>query len=182
MPGQPKPATGWAIGGVVAASPVAVGFGLGLPLGNALTLSLGLLAAGLIVGLTGRVKRLEARALKPFLAAALLIPGGLVAIEGAQITPFHVVPQSPVDLASLQQPLLVLPTGTFADGLTDGFPVIADDLRSAVRTFPDAASIAFLRSRGIRTVVAPGDLYNHEKIAPETSMKQVPGAVIFTLS
>jgi hypothetical protein len=173
---------GWAIGGgLLAASQIALGYGLGLPVGH-VTLFLGLLAAGLITALTARVRRLEARALKPFLAAALLIPGGLIAVEGSQITPFHVVPQSPVDLASLQQPLLVLPAGTFADERAGGLPAVAADLRAAVRAFPDPASIAFLRGRGIRTVVAPGGVYRADMVAPGTRTKQVPGAVIYTLS
>ncbi|GIF22066.1 hypothetical protein BJ973_002393 [Actinoplanes tereljensis] len=142
-----------------------------------MTLFLVLLAVGLITALTVRVKRMEAKALKPFLAAALLIPGGLIALEGVQITPFHVVPQSPVDLASLQQPLLVLPAVRPGHAPADGFPAVDEDLRSAVKTFPDEASIAFFKSRGIRTVVAPAGVYT----APDTSMREVPGAVIFTL-
>jgi hypothetical protein len=161
------------------------------------TLLLALLAAGLVTTLAERARAWLARrpgargrVLRPVLAVALLIPTGLVLLEGVQIAPFPEVPKAPVALASLEQPLLVLPANKLDDELTmlwstDGFPTIAngssgmipprlEELREMVKPFPDAASVEYLRERGIRTVVALRQGHG-EQVAPETFSKPLNG-------
>ncbi|MFC7528580.1 hypothetical protein [Actinoplanes sp. GCM10030250] len=175
------------------------------------TLLLGLLSAGLITALAEQAsarlrERSRAAVLRPVLAVVLLVPAGLVTLEGVQITPFREIPKAPVALASLEQPVLVLPANKLEDLLTmlwstDGFPAVAngssgyippglEELRTRVTSFPDAASVAFLRGRGIRTVVVPRESHS-EPVAPETFTKPVdglgitreerPGVVLFHL-
>jgi hypothetical protein len=141
---------------------------------------------------------------RPVLAVALLVPTGMVLLEGVQIAPFPEVPQASVRLASLEQPLLVLPANKLDDELTmlwstDGFPTIANGssgmippglerLRETVESFPDVASVEYLRGRGIRTVVALRQGYG-EQVAPEVFSKpldglgvtseELPGVVVF---
>ncbi|KUL42349.1 hypothetical protein [Actinoplanes awajinensis] len=151
------------------------------------TLLLGLLAAGLITALA---EQLTGRVARPVLAVLLLLPAGLVVLEGVQITPFRDVPKAPVALGSLAQPVLVLPTDKLADLLvmlwsTDGFPTVAngssgyipprlEQLRATVASFPDAASVRYLRDRGIRTVVVPRRSYS-DPVPPATFTKPVDG-------
>jgi hypothetical protein len=140
-------------------------------------LLLALLAAGLVTALSerahawlrGRPPGPARRVLRPVLAMALLVPAALVVLEGVPSTPFPDVPPAPVSFAALDGPALVLPTGLAEDELiqfwsVDGFPAIANgssgfippglyQLRETVKSFPDAASVAYLRDRGIRTVV-----------------------------
>jgi hypothetical protein len=104
--------------------------------------------------------------------AGLLVGGVLLAgimFEGTRSLPEHVVPQPARAEIGLPAPLLDLPTDSPADRLwqyfsTDGFYAIpvgdstfdipsVDDLRGAMGSFPDRASVAKLRSYGIRTVV-----------------------------
>ena len=122
-----------------------------------------------------RLRRLP-RALRPRaplpLLAGLLLGGVLLAaimFEGARSLPEHVVPQPARAEIGLPGPLLDLPTDSPADRLwqyfsTDGFYAIpvgdstfdipaVDDLRGAMGSFPDRASVEKLRSYGIRTVV-----------------------------
>jgi hypothetical protein len=172
------------------------------------TLLLALLAAGLVTTLAERARAWAGtgRTRRSVLAVALLIPTGLVLLEGVQIAPFVPVPKAPIALASLAQPLLVLPTDKFDDELTmlwstDGFPAIAngssgmippglDELRATVKSFPDPASVAYLRGRGIRTVVALRQGHG-EQVAAETfgrpltglgvTSEERPGVVVFHL-
>jgi hypothetical protein len=140
-------------------------------------LLLALLAAGLVTALSERAQAWlrrrppgpARRVLRPALAVALLVPAGLIVLEGVPDTPFPEVPSAPVSFASLAEPTLVLPTDLAEDELiqlwsVDGFPDIANgssgyippglfELRKTVESFPDAASVAYLRGRGIRTVV-----------------------------
>ena len=157
------------------------------------TLLFSLLAAGLVTALAERTRAWTAnsrRLLRPVLAVALLIPTGLVLLEGVQIAPFVDVPETPVALASLEQPLLVLPANKLDDELTmlwstDGFPTIAngssgmiplglEQLRETVKSFPDATSVEYLRGRGIRTVVALRQGHS-EQVAPEVFRKPLSG-------
>ncbi|MFJ6199283.1 hypothetical protein [Micromonospora sp. NPDC092111] len=141
------------------------------------TLLLGLLAAGALTvrdpepgpGRAGRRVRLA--------RWALVLPVALVLLEGVNRTPHVPVPAEPAALRGLAGPALVLPS----DGIrelhvmlwsTDGFPKVVNGLasftpqsqeriRAASTTFPDAASVAYLRQAGVRTVVllpgyAPG--------------------------
>lgn len=106
-------------------------------------------------------------------SAVLLFPLILVLLEGVNRTPHPEVPPAPAAMARAAEPLLVLPS----DGLlelnimlwsTNGFPRIANGLshfepatqkriRTATAAFPDAASVAFLRQIGIRSVVVLPD-------------------------
>ncbi|BCL13224.1 hypothetical protein [Micromonospora sagamiensis] len=99
----------------------------------------------------------------------LVVPLALVLLEGVNRTPHVPVPEQPAALRGVSGPLLVLPS----DGIrelhvmlwsTDGFPRMVNGLasftpasqaetRAASLSFPDASSVAYLRQRGIRTVV-----------------------------
>ena len=93
----------------------------------------------------------------------------VVLLEGWGKTEYPEVPKPPPGLAALTAPQLHLPTDYFADEKhmywsTDGFPAIVNGqsgftpkmlerTREAVKTFPDATSVAYLRTLGVRTVV-----------------------------
>ncbi|TDC70414.1 hypothetical protein E1193_29855, partial [Micromonospora sp. KC606] len=99
----------------------------------------------------------------------LVLPLLLVLVEGVNRTPHVPVPAAPAALRGVPGPVLVLPLGGARDyhvmlWSTDGFPRTVNGLASFVpasqeRTrvmslgFPDAASVAYLRSAGVRTVV-----------------------------
>ncbi len=116
-----------------------------------------------------RGSRLRSPAAALAATVVVLLPAGLVAVEGLNVTPHLPVATSPVALADLPQPILILPTGLLADyhlmlWSTQGWPRIANGdsgfdsqdqqrLRREAATFPDEASIAELRRRGIATVV-----------------------------
>ncbi|GAB6900462.1 hypothetical protein [Kineosporia succinea] len=120
------------------------------------SLALALLAAGL-------VSRLTKQRLVPAVLAAL------IAVEGFGQVPTARVPEPPVKLSSLPGPVLVLPITRAGDYLVmawsaDDWPTIANggsgydppyqaELRKRVETFPDAASVAYLRERGVKSVV-----------------------------
>ena len=110
------------------------------------------------------------RALASAVAVAMLVlPAAVVVGEGLNTTPHLPLAGWPVRLATLRQPILVLPTAPVADyqvmlWSTQGWPVIAngdsgfrakaqDRLRRAVQGFPDAASVQYCRDAGIATVV-----------------------------
>ncbi|MEV4756390.1 hypothetical protein AB0J86_14920 [Micromonospora sp. NPDC049559] len=107
------------------------------------------------------------------LRLAAIIPLALVIVEGVNTTPHPQVLPQPAALRGAAGPLLVLPS----DGLlefsvmlwaTDGFPKMVNGLasftpasqaqtRAATTSFPDSASVAYLRQLGIRTVIVlPG--------------------------
>lgn len=125
------------------------------------TLALGLLAA---YAVTRLAQRLPARAG----AALLLLPVGVL-IEGVGAVPHPDVPREPPALHGVAAPVLVLPSDAYHDNIvmlwsTDGWPLIAngstsvqpraqEEMRRRVAGFPDAASVAYLRGRGFRTVV-----------------------------
>ncbi|PWU51508.1 hypothetical protein DLJ46_04840, partial [Micromonospora globispora] len=93
----------------------------------------------------------------------------LVLVEGVNRTPHVPVPAEPAALRGLAGPALVLPSGGGREfhvmlWSTDGFPRLVNGLasftpasqqriRAASATFPDAASVAYLRAAGVRTVV-----------------------------
>ena len=141
------------------------------------TFGLALLAAGFVArladGLIARVRRPGADAVHRVAAgaglAALLVPIALVAADDWGGPRHWSVATAPVRVSSLPAPVMFLPTDQIGDyhlmlWTTDGFPTLAngnsgfnppeqEQLRRAVKTFPDAASIAALRAKGIRTVV-----------------------------
>jgi hypothetical protein len=109
-------------------------------------------------------------------AVLLCVPAAAVVYEGRGNVPQWPVARPPVRLASLPQPVLVLPSvpvgGDYKAMLwgTDGWPRLANGssgfepdfqerLRAEVGGFPDAASLEALRRRGIRSVLLlPGEV------------------------
>jgi hypothetical protein len=128
------------------------------------TLLLGLLAAGAITAL---IERIPDRA--ALVAVASALPVALILLEGVQTIDVPTVPRPPVAFSSLPGPVLVLPSNWMDDELTmlwstDGFvklengssgflPVGTVSLRRATQTFPDQASVTYLRGRGVKTVL-----------------------------
>jgi hypothetical protein len=103
----------------------------------------------------------------PWLVAAL--PLALVVYEGLGDVPQWPIAPPPVEARTLTAPVLYLPSDPIGDYTvmlwsTQGWPVIANgssgfdppyqaELRQQVATFPDAASVAALQERGVRSVV-----------------------------
>jgi len=97
------------------------------------------------------------------------VPIGLVAADDWGGPRHWPVATAPVRVSALQAPIMFLPTDQIGDyhlmlWTTDGFPTLAngnsgfnppqqEQLRRATKSFPDAASVAALRAKGIRTVV-----------------------------
>ncbi len=140
------------------------------------TLGLCLLAAGAVararevLGTACRRVGLLRGSLAGAVAAVLATtPAAAIVAEGRHETPHVPVATAPVRLAELEQPVLLLPSSDVADYHlmlwgTEGWPVLANggsgfetaeqvSLRAAAGSFPDAASVAALRARGVRTVV-----------------------------
>jgi hypothetical protein len=141
------------------------------------TLGLALLAGA---GATALVRRAER--VSPAAPAALgAVLALLIAIEGRTL-PFDPtnelaqppVPEAPADVAAVPAPQLHLPATTAEDNRryllwsTDGFPDIVngrssvqpeytDAVIAAMDTFPDPASVAFLRREGIASVLLHTD-------------------------
>jgi hypothetical protein len=137
------------------------------------TLFLAVLAAGAVSELVRRTEQLSAHRVQPWpspwLRLATLVPLILVTVEGIAAMPHPVVPDQPAAMRTVDGPLLVLPTAAVGDQVvmlwsTSRFQWIAngssavrpqrlDTLRRTVATFPDAASIQYLRGLGVTTVV-----------------------------
>ncbi|GIF00504.1 hypothetical protein Ari01nite_79680 [Paractinoplanes rishiriensis] len=148
------------------------------------SLLLALLAAGLLTAIAEKARR-------SLVTLALLVPTALVLLEGVQDANFVEVPRPPIALKSVQQPLLVLPSNKLDDELamlwsTDGFPTMAngstgmippslEQLRAATKSFPDAASVTYLRDRGIRTVIALRQGHSDDQVPPETFTRPLDG-------
>ena len=174
------------------------------------TLLLGLLAAGGLCALVGRVWDLAQRDGLPGptaeAMAALLLPVALILIEGLGVPAYRPVPAVPAAIATARAPYLVLPsdrdadgdvmlwsTDRFADVVNGGGPLLPVELtrtRERVRTFPDAASVEYLRGLGVRTVVllpdrAKGTAWERAAEAPVEGLgvtrEAGPEAVIFHL-
>jgi hypothetical protein len=150
-------------------------FGLRIPgrLMLWVTLLLAVLAAGAVAEFVRRAEQLSAQRLPPWpgpwLRLATLVPLLLVLAESWPATPHPVVPAQPAAMRTVTNPLLVLPTAATSDQLvqlwsTTRFQPIANggggfaaarqaQLRQRVATFPDAASVDYLRGLGITTVV-----------------------------
>jgi hypothetical protein len=151
---------------------------------NTLTsLGLALLAAAGVCLVAGRVRgwararRPRARSALPANVAALLVAAPLVAailVEGLGPIPLEPVPAPPPALRQAAPPLLHLPIdfsyggryaywsvgafGPVVNGTGAFEPTQLIDLRERVERFPDTASIAALRSLGVRTVVLHPEL------------------------
>ena len=113
-----------------------------------------------------------------------------VLLEGLGTTATPTAPQIPAGVAGAPGPVLVLPSDEFHDSWamwfsTDGFgplvngasgfvPVGLAALRRDVAGFPDAASVALLRGRGIRRVVLV-PAYAQDSPWSDAAVKEVAG-------
>jgi hypothetical protein len=105
----------------------------------------------------------------PWLRFASLVPLLLVTVEGLQQQDFPVAPPQPAAMRTVDGPMLVLPTDDIADmhavlwtttkfqqvtnGSSSFTPPGLRELREVSKSFPDPASVAALRERGVTTVV-----------------------------
>lgn len=174
------------------------------------TLFLGLLGAG-AVSEFGRQAHLVARTRipswpGPWLRIATLLPLVLVVAEGTNRTEHPIVPPQPVAMRTVEGPMLVLPTTQLddqnvmlwsttkfqqlANGGSGVTPRRTDELRQNTTSFPDVASIGYLRSLGIRTVVllrdrAPGSPWERAGDVPVDSLgiqrQDLADTVVFRL-
>jgi hypothetical protein len=137
------------------------------------TLLLGILAAGAVAEFVRRAEHWSAQRIPPWpawwLRLATLVPLLLVIAEGWNTTAHPVVPAQPASMRTIISPMLVLPTGAVTDGTvmlwsTSRYQKIANgsggfaaarqaQMRTAVAGFPDAASIQYLRSINVTTVL-----------------------------
>ncbi|THV26709.1 hypothetical protein [Glycomyces paridis] len=142
-----------------------------------LTLIMAVLAAGTLTRIADEAdevshrarvdKRLKVKAPKR-VHALLFLPIGLVLWEGLTVAPYVPVPQAPVDMSSLEGPVLFLPAGggdtkvqywsidgfvEVANGVAAFTPHEQEGIRSMSMGFPDQAAIDALRDAGIETVV-----------------------------
>ncbi|GIE32053.1 hypothetical protein Ait01nite_050980 [Actinoplanes italicus] len=174
------------------------------------TLLLAILAAGAVDDFVRRAEHLAALRIPPWpgpwLRLATLIPLILVALEGWNTTAHPVVPAQPAALRTVPGPMLVLPTAELTDqtvqlwtttrfqDVTNGggsFNAQAQaEMRAKVATFPDATSVAYLDSLGVRRVLLlsdhiAGTAWEDAGDLPVESLglrrEDVPGAVVFTL-
>ncbi|MCW3839875.1 hypothetical protein ONA70_07160, partial [Micromonospora yasonensis] len=138
------------------------------------SLLLAVLAAGLVTAVAEAPRRAPARRWTRMLTPlVLLVPLALVTLEGVNRTPHPVVPRPPAALRTADEPIVVLPAGGVGDLVymlwtADGFPRVTNGLagfepvtqaraRTALASFPDPSSVAYLRGIGVRSVVAlPG--------------------------
>lgn len=141
------------------------------------TLLLGLLAAGAVSAFADRAQELAARRVPPWpgpwLRLATLLPLLLVLAEGLNVTPHPVVPQQPAAMRTVPGPLLVLPSdqGTDQHAMlwsTSRFQALVNggsgftphqlaEVREVSVTFPDQASVDYLRGLRVKTVVVLRD-------------------------
>ena len=137
------------------------------------TILLSILAAGAIADFVRRAELWSAQRIPPWpapwLRLATLVPLVLVIVEGWNATAHPVVPAQPTTMRTVSGPMLVLPTDDITDETvmlwsTSHFQRIANgaggfaaarqaELRRNVATFPDAASIQYLRSINVNTVL-----------------------------
>ncbi|TDC57398.1 hypothetical protein E1258_22195 [Micromonospora sp. KC207] len=141
------------------------------------TLLLALLAAGAVSAFTIRVREWAAERVPPWpgpwLRLATVLPLLLVIAEGLNATPHPVVPTQPAAMRSVDGPMLVLPssqnhdqpvmlwsTSRFQDVVNGGSgftPERQAEIRKVTESFPDQASVTYLRSLGVRNVVVLRD-------------------------
>ncbi|MGH3647496.1 MAG: hypothetical protein ACRDTM_10010, partial [Micromonosporaceae bacterium] len=180
------------------------------------TLLLGVLAAGAVSAFAERAQRtaetaqvderMPTRPPGP-LRLAMLIPVLLVLIEGIGLTPHPEVPPEPAAMRDVAGPVLVLPSGQLEDQAvmlwsTDGFPKTVnggsgftpqkqDAARQAVQSFPDTASVTYLKQLGVKTVIVlrgsvVGTPWEFAPDAPvgglELTRREIDDAVVYTLT
>ena len=148
------------------------------------TLGLALLAAGAVTRLAGQFAPdgPRSRAGARRLAAVAVLPL-LVLAEGYYRVPVSTVPPVPAALQHAPGPLIVLPTSyefdhtAMAWSAMTGFPEIGNGsgsitpdsvsyMRKELSHFPNATSVAYLRSHGFRSVVVLRDLPPTPQVNP----------------
>ena len=137
------------------------------------TLLLAVLAAGAVAEFVRRAEHMSALRVPPWpgpwLRLATLVPLLLVLVESWNMTPHPVVLAQPSALRTITAPIMVLPSTATSDQTvmlwsTSRFQPLVNgggsfaaarqaQLRANVATFPDAASIQYLRGLGVTTVV-----------------------------
>ena len=137
------------------------------------TLLLAILAAGAVAEFVRRAEHLAAHRMPPWpgpwLRLATLVPLLLVLVETWNATAHPVVPDQPAAMRTVASPMLVLPTTPLTDQTvllwsTSRFQPVANgsggfaprrqaELRRSVATFPDAASVEYLRQQRVDTVL-----------------------------
>jgi hypothetical protein len=178
------------------------------------TLLLALLAGGAVGALARSAREVVAARARPdsaegWLAVARLavvVPMLVVFLEGRGTIEHALVPPPPPTLSTVAAPYLVLPThevmdmnlmlwstDRFADLVNGGsgqVPTETRQVREAVATFPDAASVALLRGMGVRSVVVLTGRMGGTPLADAANIpidglgltREVrPDAVIFTI-
>jgi hypothetical protein len=175
------------------------------------TLLLAILAAGAVDDFVRRAEHLAAQRIPPWpgpwLRLATLVPLFLVALEGWNTTAHPIVPAQPAAMRTVPGPMLVLPTAELTDQTVQlwsttkfqdmangggGFGVQAQtELRAKVAGFPDATSINYLDSIGVRRVLLltdhiAGTSWENAGDLPVDNLdirrEDVPGAVVFYLN
>jgi hypothetical protein len=138
------------------------------------SLALGLLAAMGAQTLAGRVaSNLKPASNRLATTAVIVLLTGVVLVEGAGRVALTPVPPLPAEQLGLAEPQFHLPSDIVHDLFymywsTEEFPLIVNGqsgfvprplerLREQTRGFPDAESVAILRSMGVRTVVLHRD-------------------------
>jgi len=137
------------------------------------TLLLAILAAGAVAEFVRRAEQLSEQRIPswpgPWLRLATFVPLLLVLVEGWSAIAHPVVPAQPSAMRIVSGPMLVLPTAALTDQTvmlwsTTRFQPMANgsggfggaqevELRRNVQTFPDAASIEYLRSLNVDRVL-----------------------------
>jgi hypothetical protein len=174
------------------------------------TLLLALLAAGAVTAFAEQAKQISLERVTsrphPLVRLATLIPVMLVLVEGLNVTEHPVVPLQPASMATVQGPVLVLPSDQLHDEnimiwSTDRFEKLVNggsgftprnisEIRELAKTFPDQPSIDWLRLNGVRTVLVlkdhvRGTPYEAALTAPVDGLgirrEEAADAVIFSL-
>ncbi len=137
------------------------------------TLLLAILAAGAVAEFVRRAEHLAASRVPPWpgpwLRLATLVPLLLILVESWSAIAHPVVPRQPVAMRTITGPMLVLPTSDLTDPTvmlwsTSRFQQVANgsggfapqrqaEMRRSVASFPDVASVEYLRQRRIGTVL-----------------------------
>jgi hypothetical protein len=140
-------------------------------------LLLAVLAAGAVASFSSRGDALLAERPKDrpsgWIRVLTVLPLLAVLAEGAHHTPHPEVPPAPAALATVPDPVLILPTDESIDsnvmlwstggfprtinGASSFFPPRQAAIREATKRFPDQASIALLQEAGVKTVIVLRD-------------------------
>jgi hypothetical protein len=137
------------------------------------TLLLAVLAAGAVAEFVRRLEHMSAQRIPPWpgpwLRLATLVPLVLVVAEGVNTTAHPIVPDQPSALRTFTAPVVVLPSADEIDDVTmlwstSKFQPLVNgggefgaarqaELRRTIISFPDQASVQYLRSIGVTTVI-----------------------------